>query len=322
MQAVVFEQSGIPEDVLFVRNTPQPMPDRDQVLIRVSTRTIQPADFLFIEGRYRIKPVFPQVAGLEGTGTVVACGTEVSAFKLGERVAFRSPGAWAEFAVAPIARVYHVPSAIPDTIASQFALNPLTAWGLLAECALPESSRILITAGRSVVARILTKLAQRKRLKVSLLVREGSEFAVLDGDDGRVIAKAGAVAEVLATVVKNGFFHAILDSVGGENTVALIDALEPRGRLISYGILDDSDITIKASRVLYKNMLWQGFGIDGWLNNASKSQLESAQRELWEVLSDEQDLLPVIQSYALSDIQEAIHVVRKPHQPGKVLLTG
>lgn len=322
MRAVVFEQSGRPEDVLFVRDAPQPTPGRGQVSIRVSTRAIQPADFLFIEGRYRAKPVLPQVAGLEGTGTIAACGAEVTAFKPGERVAFRSPGAWAEFAVAPITRVYRVPPAVPDTIASQFALNPLTAWGLLAECGLPESSRLLITAGRSVVARILNRLAHRRRLKVSLLVREGLEFAVLDGDDGRVITKVGSVVEALATVVKNGFFHAVLDSVGGENTLALIDALEPRGRLISYGILDDRDITIKASRILYKNMIWQGFGIDGWLNNADQSQLERAQRELWEVLSDEQDLLPVLQSYALSDIQEAIRVARKAHQPGKVLLTG
>ena len=321
MKAVVFERPGNPEDVLVVRDTPRPVPDRGQVLIRVGTRAIQPADFLFIEGRYRIKPVSPQVAGLEGSGTVVALGAGVSAFKIGERVAFRSPGAWAEFAVVPVNRAYPVPSGIPDTIASQFALNPLTAAGLLAECGLPEASRILVTAGRSVVARILTKLAQRKGLKIALLVREGPGFAVLDGG-GRMIAKAGSVAEALSAVVANsGLFHAVLDSVGGKNTPALIDALEPRGRLISYGILDDGDITLKASRLLYKNMLWQGFGIDGWLDNASPAQLETAQRELWELLSNERDLLPVIQSCGLSEIHEAVRLARNPRHPGKVLLT-
>src|SRR5690349_16072291 len=106
MKAVVFEQSGNPEDVLVVRDVPRPAPDRGQILIQVGTRAIQPADFLFIEGRYRIKPAFPQIAGLEGSGTVAALGAGVSDFRIGERVAFRSPGAWAEFAVVPVNRAY------------------------------------------------------------------------------------------------------------------------------------------------------------------------------------------------------------------------
>lgn len=322
MQAVIFEQPGRPEDVLVIRDIHSPVPNQDQVLIHVAARTIQPADFLFIEGRYRIKPVFPQAAGLEGVGTVVACGDKVACVKPGVRVAFRSPGAWAEYAVAPASRVYPVPAGIPDAIASQFALNPLTAWGLLAECTPPKSSRVLITAGRSIVARLLAKLAERKGLKPALLVREGSGYAVLEGGNGQVVSKQATVAGALQKVAQHGLFHAILDPVGGPNTLALIDALESGGRLISYGVLDDGEISLKASRLLYKNMTWQGFGIDGWLNGATQEQLDVAQHELWEMLSEHPDLLPVIDSFSLAKVQEAIRTVRTTRRPGKVLLTG
>lgn len=322
MQAVIFEQSGRPEDVLVVREVSSPAPDRGQVLIKVAARSIQPADFLFIEGRYRVKPVFPQVAGFDGVGTIISCGPEVANLTPGIRVAFRSPGAWAEFAVAPTSRAYPVPPGISDEIACQFALNPLTAYGLLAECNLPKSSRVLVTAGRSIVARILAMLAQRKGLKVTLLVRDGSGYSILDGETSQIISSQKSVVEVLHVAISNGHFHAILDAVGGSNTLALIDALEPRGRLISYGILDDAEITLKASRLLYKNMIWQGFGIDGWLNNSTPEQLATAQRELWEILSECPDLLPVIDSFSLSQIHEAINVVRTTKRPGKVLVTG
>jgi len=322
MKAVIFENSGNAEDVLVMRDIPPPTPDQNQVLIRVIARPIQPADFLFIEGRYRVKAVFPQVAGFEGIGTIITCGSEVAYFEPGMRVAFRSPGAWAEFAVAPISRVYPVPPEIPDEIASQFALNPLTAWGLLNGCNLQKSSRILITAGHSIVARILAKLAHRKGLKATLLVRNGSGYSALDGYTGQTISSQKSVGEVLQTITGDGHFHAILDAVGGSNTLALIDALEPGGRLLSYGILDDGEITLKASRLLYKNMIWQGFGIDGWLNNATQEQLATAQQELWEMLSEYPDLLPVIASFSLSQIQEAIHAVRTINHPGKVLLIG
>ncbi len=51
-------------------------------------------------------------------------------------------------------------------------------------------------------------------------------------------------------------------------------------------------------------------------------QLATAQQELWEMLSKYSDLLPVIDSFNLSQVQEAIHVVRTTKRPGKVLLTG
>ena len=223
---------------------------------------------------------------------------------------------------APVSRVYRVPPGISDEIASQFSLNPLTAWGLLAECNLPKSSRILITAGRSVVARLLRKLVQHRDLNATLLVRDGAGYSALDGYDEQVTASGTTVAETLRDAVRNGHFHAILDSVGGTNSLALIDALEPRGRLISYGILDDSDMVLKASRILYKNMIWQGFGVDAWLDNATKEQLEGAQRELWAMLSSNPDLLPVVDRFDLSRIQEAIRTARETHRPGKVLLVG
>jgi len=65
----------------------------------------------------------------------------------------------------------------------------------------------------------------------------------------------------------------VLDPVGGPDVLALMDALESNGRLISYGIIDDGHITLKASRLLDKNIIWQGFGIDRWLDRGTTEQL-------------------------------------------------
>lgn len=321
MQALVIERLGLPEDVLIAQELPPPTAGPGQVLIHVTARPIQPADFLFVAGRYRIKPTAGQVAGLEGVGTIVACGPNVTAIAPGARVAFRAPGAWAEYAVAPTSRIYPVPPGVPDSVACQFALNPLTAWGLLSECDLSASSRLLVTAGRSVVARVLVELAQRQQIRTALLVRDGNGCAVLRADTAHLVAHGESVAETLKIVIDaEGGFHAALDAIGGANTLALIDALEPGGRLISYGVLDDSDITLKASRILYKNMRWQGFGIDGWLNHVAPEELAAAQRVLWPILADKPDLLPIIDSFRLSEVRDAIHAVRTKARPGKILL--
>jgi NADPH:quinone reductase len=322
MQAVIFEQSGKAQDVLKIHDIAPPIAGQDQVLIRVSSRPIHPADFLFIEGRYRIKPIFPQVAGFDGVGMITACGPGITNYHPGMRVAFRSPGAWAELAVAPVSRVYPVPAEISDAIACQFPLNPLTAWGLLEECKLAEGNRLLITAGRSVIARILTKLSQRKRLKATLLVQEGMGYVAIDTETGQTVSKGISVKETLQGAIAEGRFHAVLDAVGGSATLAIMKALEHRGRLISYGLLDDSPITLYASTLLFKNIIWQGFGIDGWLDNATQGQLATAQEELWGMLSEDPNLLPVIQCFSLSEVKEAIRVVYEMRQPGKVLLVS
>lgn len=322
MQAVIFERAGRPEEVLAVREMPEPVPGRGQVLIRVEARAIQPADFLFIEGRYRAKPAFPQVAGLEGSGRVLACGEGAEGFPAGTRVAFRSTGAWAELALAPLSRVYPVPPEIPEVLACQFALNPLTAWGLLADCSPAPSSRLLITAGRSAVARLLARLAARRGIRAFLLVREGAGYNVLEGEGGSLLARGESVAEALGGVAQAGPFHAILDPVGGPDTLALMDALAPGGRLVTYGLLDDRELSLKSSRLLFKNMTWQGFGVDGWLDRAAPAQIEVARSELWAMLAEEPGLLPVAAAFPLSRVDEAIRAVRETHLPGKVLLTG
>lgn len=52
MQALVFDHPGEPESVLVLRNISLPTRDANQVLIKVSARTILPADFLFIHGQF------------------------------------------------------------------------------------------------------------------------------------------------------------------------------------------------------------------------------------------------------------------------------
>lgn len=58
----------------------------------------------------------------------------------------------------------------------------------------------------------------------------------------------------------------------------------------------------------------------GWLDHASEEALTAAQRELWPMLAEHPDLLPVIGRFALSQVQEAVRVVRTIKRPGKVLL--
>jgi NADPH2:quinone reductase len=304
MQTITFSTSGDPISVLHLttQNTPTPTPD--EVLIKVKLATIQPADFLFINGKYRVKPIFPQIAGIEGYGEIVAIGSEVRTRTVGDLVAFRSTGVWAEYAVAHVSRTYIAPKNIAQEIAAQFALNPLTAWGLLDFSIKHPDSKILYTAANSVVAKQSAYIADKRGHKPFGLIRDKDCYQLLDLKTKQAISSADTVAECLRYADVN--FDVIIDAVGGKETPTLIQHVKPLGTFVSYGILDSSSFTLQTSTILFKNLTWLGFGIDAWLNQLPSEKLAEVEINLWSYLNKKPELAPVSQVFNMRDFQAAI----------------
>ena len=56
MQAVRFERTGEPEEVLYVEQVPIPEPGPGQVRVRLHARPMNPSDILFIRGQFGRSP--------------------------------------------------------------------------------------------------------------------------------------------------------------------------------------------------------------------------------------------------------------------------
>ncbi len=96
MKAVQFESLGLPKEVLKVVELPIPEPTAGEVRIKVTKANIIPADIMFIQGMYGIRPELPQVAGFEATGTIDAAGEGVD-MPVGMGIIFTGTGVWAEY---------------------------------------------------------------------------------------------------------------------------------------------------------------------------------------------------------------------------------
>jgi NADPH2:quinone reductase len=102
-----------------------------------------------MEGNYTVTPRLPQIAGFDAVGIVSQ--TE-GTYQQGQRVAFRHPGAWAEFIAVPIKSLSPISDSLPTDKAAQLFLNPGMAWGLLKQARLEAGDWLLLTAGNSTVA--------------------------------------------------------------------------------------------------------------------------------------------------------------------------
>src|SRR5437868_15200905 len=99
MTAIEITQPGGPE-VLVPTTRPVPTPTADQVLIRIHAAAVNGPDVFQRKGQYDPPAGVTDIPGLEVSGQVVAVGSNVSDFRIGERVCALIPGGgYAEFAV-------------------------------------------------------------------------------------------------------------------------------------------------------------------------------------------------------------------------------
>lgn len=320
MKAIVFDRAAEPDQVLRLDDVSEPEPRADEQLVRVTARPIHPADLSFIRGQYRIRPSLPQVAGLEGIGVVLGRG-RTGQFAPGTRVAFRWPGSWAEVSAVPEHRLIPVPDDVPDAIACQISLNPLTAWGLLDEAEVEPGDWLLMTAGASTVSNLVAAIARSRGIHTIGVVRgdaaQGAARSaaqhVFSAQDSRLLSR---VAEVTG-----GGATALLDSVGGPFIPQLFPALKAGARIIAYGVQDREPAAVTNAMLIYNNLTWKGFGIDRWLATRPPGTLPSVIAGLWALIRQGALSLPIDSTFALSAFREALAADGRRGRQGKVLLT-
>lgn len=308
MKALQFSQVGDPATVLSLQQLPLPEPAAREVRVRILASPIHPADLLFVEGKYRRKPVLPQIAGLEAAGIIEKAGNQV-ALLTGTRVAFRYHSAWSEYAVVPVDQLIPLPEHFPIEKACQLSLNPVTAYGLLEEAKLSSHDWLAITAGNSSIATLLLQLAKRRKINTLLLVRKVNETEKEDllrlGADAVLEVGADDLLENIHRLTASKGINCVMDAVGGSTITKLLPAIAQGGIILSYGILSPENVSFHYADLIFKNLTIKGFGIDHWLQSLSKETKEAMYTSLMETMLLPDFTMPVGKHFALHDFRSA-----------------
>jgi NADPH:quinone reductase-like Zn-dependent oxidoreductase len=304
MKALVFDRTGEAAEVLSWRDVPEPVAGPGEVLLRPEACPIHPSDLFFIRGGYRWRPKLPQIAGLSGAGRIVQTGAGVD-LRPGERVAFRSPGAWAELVTVPVERTIAAPDDIAVEDAAQFPLNPLTAWGLLDMADVKPPAWVGLTAPSSSVARLVDALAARRGLR-TIGIHARSEDLPSLGE--RVRAETGGAG-----------LGALIDSVGGPIVSQLLPVLVPGATMVAYGAISSEPALVTNAAMVYANLTWKGFGIDRWLSGLQPGERDAMFSELWQAIREGKLPLPVRARIPMSEFGRALDA-SKDSRGEKILL--
>lgn len=303
MNAVSFAAAGDPAQVLAFGEVDRPMLGPGQVLVAVEARPVHPSDLAFIRGTYRLRPRFPQIAGLSGAGRVMEVAPGVS-LTVGTRVAFRWPGAWAEEVAVPVERTFVVPDDISLEDAAQLPLNPITAWGLLDMADVGPGDVIALTAPTSSVARITRTLAEARGIRVVQVGRSWMTSPEVEG---------------LRAICTGGGLAALIDCVGGALAERLLPELRQGATIVTYGTLSPDAIRVHNATIVYSNLTWKGLGIDRWSSRLSATEQARMLDALWSGIRSRTYELPVSSRVALREVVRGLALARAATD-GKVLL--
>jgi len=323
MLSIVFKKTGNPEDVLEIMDLPIPEPAENEVRVKVLASPVNPADILFIQGQYRIKPILPQTGGLEGAGIIDKVGSKVS-LPVNTMITFRHKNVWAEYAIIPVEKTTVLPSDFPLEKACQFSLNPITAHALLEESTVQADEWLLLTAGNSAIAKIIIQLAKARGIHTIAVVRNMNDIEELEalGATKIVADNAGTVQNDINNIAGPTGVKCILDAVGGQLITELIPTISAGGQLLSYGLMSKDNVNYHNSIIIFKNITVKGFGIDDWLNRMDAEKLQLTYQSLIKTLADPAFKLPFAAKFSFEDFKQALALNASPKKSGKIIFEG
>ena len=168
MKAIVQTEYGS-ADVLRVEEIAQPVPEPDEVLVRVHAAGLDRGTWHLLTGRpYLIRvmgfglrgPKNP-VPGLDVAGAVVAVGADVTRFKVGDEVFGVGKGSFAEYARAREDKLARKPANLTFEQAAVVAVSGLTALqGLRDAGRLEAGQRVLIVGASGGVGTFAVQIAK------------------------------------------------------------------------------------------------------------------------------------------------------------------
>ncbi|OCH93355.1 NAD-P-binding protein [Obba rivulosa] len=246
MQAITISKTG-DYDVIEKTEIPVPQNGPSNVLVKIQYGGVNFIDTYYRKGLYPISSL-PQTLGTEGAGIIVALPTDGAVlqdeeykkreFKLGQKVAVYSLGAFAEYMSVPWARAIPVPENVPVRTAAAGLTQGATALTFVTEAYnVQEGDTILVHTVAGGLGLIFTQLIKWRGATVigTTSTPEKAEIARAHGADHVILyTKEDTVQRVLEITGGEGV-HAIFDGVGKDTFESDFKMIRRKGTIVSVG---------------------------------------------------------------------------------------
>jgi NADPH2:quinone reductase len=323
MTVIAIKAPGGPE-MLVPEQRPVPQPDNGEILVKVAAAGVNRPDVMQRKGLYPPPPGAPEIPGLEIAGEIVALGSGVTRWNVGDRVmALVIGGGYAEYALAHASHALPV-SGLPMVEAGAIPETFFTVWhNVFQRGALKSGETLLVHGGSSGIGTTAIQLA--KNFGARVIVTAGSEQKCEAcrklGADVAINYKTEDFVEKVKTATDGKGANVILDMVGGDYIARNYEAAAVEGRIVQIAFMGSPKAEVNFQRIMLKRLHHTG----STLRSRSVADKGAIASEL------EQKALPLIASgkvkpviyktFPLDQASAAHALMESDAHIGKIVLT-
>ena len=341
MRALGFYEHSDTLDVLQVLEVPEPTPRPDEVVVQVHYAALNRLDDWVRRGWKGLELAMPHILGSDMAGEIVALGSEVSGWQVGERVVANPgiwcnrcewcergehslcveygilgehfPGVYAEYVAVPARNLVRVPEGFPMEKAAAAPLVYLTAWRMLfTRAGLRAGERVLVVGAGGGVNSAAIQLAKMAGAFV-YVAAGGPEKVQFARDLGADVVydyrEQEWWKEVYRDTGKRGV-DLVVDNVGEATFPYSLRALAKGGRVVTVGATTGS-----RSNADIRLIFWKQISIVG-STMGSQSEFRAAMRAVFEGRVDP----PVDSIWPMEEYRQALERMLRGEQKGKIVL--
>ncbi|HAJ84675.1 MAG TPA: zinc-binding dehydrogenase [Rhodobacteraceae bacterium] len=256
------------QEPIFV-NIPSPEVGADQILIRVAACALNFADLLMISGTYQETPTLPFTLGMEVAGDVVAVGSKVTNFKVGDRAAaFAGSGGLAELCAVDTSRCLKILNNLSfETAASALISYGTSHLALTHRAKIKPGETLLVLGAAGGVGLTAVEIGTALGARVIAVARGQNKLEVCRARGAEITIDSSR--ENMVSIIKElGGVDVVYDPVGGDPFIAALKCCKPEARYLTIGFASGNIPQIKANHLLVKNVDVMGFYWGGYLNFA------------------------------------------------------
>lgn len=231
-------------------------PASGEVQVKIHASGVNPIDYKIRTGQapYAM-PVLPAVLGTDMAGEVIAIGTGVSGFAVGDQVYGLTggvrglQGSLAEYANVDAALLAPKPKNLSMREAAAMPLVALTAWeGLVDRASIQAGQKVLVQGGSGGVGHMVVQIAKALGADV---------FATTSTDKLTLVRKLGAtpidytqnsIEQYVREFTHGQGFDVIYDTVGGPTLEASLGATRHYGRVVSCAAFGPHNLAVSSLR--------------------------------------------------------------------------
>lgn len=322
MLAVTYEAYGDAR-VLNIERVARPVPNEDQVLIKVRVASVNPLDWHYMRGTpyiMRIQsgflaPKTPRL-GSDVAGDVVAVGANVTAFKVGDAVFGGSGAAFGEYALARAIRIAPKPDDMTYEQAASIPVAALTALQALRDIGqVKAGTRVLINGASGGVGTFAIQIAKALDADVTAVCSTRNVELVSSLGADRVIdyikedfAAAGQTYDVTYDLVGNRSISD-LRTVTAENGIVIMSGGGSPADGGLFGPLTDTAWAYITSPFASQRLA------------SPLAEVKTEDLATIAAMVTAKTLTPVIdRTYPLAEIADAIHYIESGRARGKVVI--